>query len=46
MENENTLDWLVDLVENAKSINTEEVKRNVVALVPTSLVESLMHNAA
>ena len=46
MENENTLDWLIDLVENAKSINTEEVKRNAVALVPTSLVESLMHNAA
>ena len=46
MENEKTLDWLIDLVENAKSINTEEAKRNSVALVSTSLVESLMHNAA
>jgi len=46
MENEHTLDWLIDLVENAKSINTEEVKKNAVASVPTSLVESLMHNTA
>ncbi len=46
MENEKTLDWLIDLVENAKSINTEEAKKNAVASVATSLVESLMHNAA
>jgi len=46
MEKEHTLDWLIDLVENAKSINTEEVKKNAVASVPTSLVESLMHNVA
>ena len=46
MENEHTLDWLMDLVENAKSINTEEVKKNAVESVPISLVESLMHNTA
>jgi len=46
MENEHTLDWLIALVENAKSINTEEAKKNAVASVATSLVESLMHNAA
>ena len=45
MENEQTLDWLMALVENAKSINTEEAKKNAVASVSTSLVESLMHNA-
>ena len=46
MENEHTLDWLIALVEDARSIDTEEVKKNAVASVPTSLVESLMHNAA
>ena len=46
MENEHTLDWLIALVENAKSIDNEEVKKKAVASVPTSLVESLMHNSA
>ena len=46
MQTEHTLDWLIDLVGNAKSKNTEEAKKNVVASVPTSLVESLMHDAA
>jgi len=45
MENEQNLDWLMALVENAKSTNTEEAKKNAVASVSTSLVESLMHNA-
>ena len=46
MQNEHTLNWLMDLVANAKSENTDEAKKNVVSSVPTSLVESLMHDAA
>ena len=46
MENIHTLNWLVDLVRNAKSENTEEAKKDAVALVPTSLVESLLHDGA
>ena len=46
MQTEDALDWLIDLVGNAKSKNTEEAKKNAVASVPTSLVESLMHDAA
>ena len=46
MQNEHSLNWLIDLVASASLENTDKAKKNVVGLVPTSLVESLMHDAA
>ena len=44
MQNEHSLNWLIDLVASASLENTDKAKKNVVGLVPTSLVESLMHD--
>jgi len=46
MQNEHSLNWLIDLVASASLENTDKAKENVIGLVPTSLVESLMHDAA
>ncbi len=45
MDNEHSLNWLRELLETAKAEGTDEAKRNTVDSVPTSLIESLLHDS-
>ena len=45
MQNEHSLDWLMELLQNAKTEGTDEAKKNAVSSVSASLLESLLHDS-